>query len=216
MSARAVPQKPLKVGIVCEGQRDCADVQVLPRLVNLICPEAICTKEEIVPSGNRPSVLKDAPKVAQSLLAAGCDVVFVLWDVFPEWPDAGGTTDCKEHRKTLNDNLKAAKMTAAPIVPVAVRQAFEAWLLCDADALMAVIAPLTNKKPIPHEDDPDNVSNPKAALKELFKLGKGKFYNESFSARLIASNLESVERLRCSQSFVHFEKKLRAKCKKKS
>ena len=78
-------------------------------------PPAICGKDEIVPSGNRPNVLAIAPAVAKQLLSKGCDVVFVIWDVFPESRDQGGTTDCKVHRKTLDDNLKAARMDGKPI-----------------------------------------------------------------------------------------------------
>jgi Domain of unknown function (DUF4276) len=216
VSARTAAKRPLRVGIVCEGQRGCVETQVFPHLVGLICPDAVCGQDEIVPRGNRPSVLKDAPTVARNLLNSGCDVVFVIWDVFPEWRDQGGTTDCEAHRKTLDDNLKNAKMADKPIVSVAIHEELEAWLLCDAEALMAAIGPMTNKKPIPHEKDPDKVSNPKAAIKRLFKRGRGKTYNESFSAGQIAARLTSTKRLRRSQSFARLEDKLKALCDMKS
>src|SRR5207302_5030558 len=126
----------------------CAEEQVFPHLIKLICPDA---SWDIVPSGNRPAVLKGVPIRARNLLATGCDVVFVIWDVFPEWPDTGGTTDCTEHVKELVANLAAAKMDNSPIIAVAIREEVEAWLLCDADALTGVIAPLIDNKPIRHE-----------------------------------------------------------------
>jgi hypothetical protein len=216
VSARAAEDKPLRVGIVCEGQRGCAEMQVLPRLVRLICPEALCGHSEIVPSGNRPKVLKQAPIVARDLLKSGCDVVFVFWDVFPEWRDEGGSTDCKVHRKTFDEGLAAAKLTGQPIIPVAIHEELEAWLLCDADALTAVIGPLPKKKPIAHEKAPDQVKNPKSVIKKLFQRGRGTTYNESFSASQIAAKLTSVKRLRKSQSFKRFEDRLRALCDEKA
>src|SRR5438128_3338881 len=162
--------KRFKVGIVCEGQRGCAEEQVFPHLIKLICPEATF---DIVPSGNRPTVLESAPSAAKNLFATGCGAVFVIWDVFPGWRETGGGTDCKEHVKTLKDNLKAADMDKKVIVAVAIREELEAWLLCDADALMAVIAPLIKKKPIKHENAPDSVPNPKKRLERLFRLGRG-------------------------------------------
>lgn len=210
MSARA--RKPLKVGIVCEGQRGCAEEQVFPHLFRLICPEATY---DIVPSGKRPEVLRNAPIEAEKLFEQGADVVFVVWDVFPKWGDHGGSTNCKEHCKILADNLAAKGMGESAIVPVAIRQMLEAWLLCDADALTAVIGTLTRKKPIPHENSPDSVSNPKVVIKELFKRGRGRVYNDSYTPGLIAAKLTSVERLRCSRSFFHFEKHLKRHCDSK-
>lgn len=206
--------KPLKIGIVCEGQRGCAETQVFPHLVKLICPNAVCGQEEIVPSGNRPNVLTVAPAVARQLLRDGCDFVFVIWDVFPEWRDHGGTTDCRVHRKTLDDNLKTAQMSGKPIFSVAIHEELEAWLLCDADALMATIGTLKRKKRISHETTPDRVQNPKMVLESLFRLGRGKRYNPSFSARQIATNLASTTRLRKSQSFSRFEDRLKKLCGK--
>src|SRR2546423_1232591 len=154
MNSRAQAVEPIKIGVVCEGQRGCAEKQVFPYLIELICPEATW---DIVPSGSRPAVLDSAPSVAKNLFATGCDVVFVIWDVFPEWRDSGGTTDCKEQVKTLVANLVVAKMDDKPIIPIAIREELEAWLLCDADALMAVIGRLTGRKRIQHEKAPDNV-----------------------------------------------------------
>ena len=104
MSGKGAATKPLKIGIVCEGQRGCAETQVFPKLIKLLCPRA---EIDVVPTGNRPAVLKEAPTVAQRLFEAGCNTVFVIWDVFPEWRDHGGTTDCKQHRKALNTNIEA-------------------------------------------------------------------------------------------------------------
>jgi Domain of unknown function (DUF4276) len=215
MSTQGAAAKLLKIGIVCEGQIGCAEIQVFPHLARLICPGAICGKDEIVPSGNRPNVLKVAPMVAKKLLANGCDAVFVIWDVFPEWREHGGTTDCKVHRATLDENLKTAELVGKPIYPVAVHEELEAWLLCDADALMAVIGPLRQKKKIEHEKYPDAVENPKKKLMELFKLGRGKSYNPSFSAGQIAAQLTTIKRLRKSQSFRRFEDRLKKLCNSK-
>jgi hypothetical protein len=201
--------KTLKVGIVCEGQRGCADHQVFPHLIKLICPKATW---DIVPSGSRPKVLRNAPIEAKKMLETGCDVVFILWDVFPEWPDQGGSTDCKEHCKTLDANLLAANLADKRIIPVAIHKALEAWLLCDADALTEVIGVMPSKRPIKHETRPDKVSNPKTELKELFKRGRGKTYNDSFSAGQIAARLTSTKRLKKSQSFSRFENCLKRLC----
>ena len=215
MTAQPVKNKPLRVGIVCEGQRGCAETQVFPQLVKLICPEAICGDAEIVPSGNRPNVLKKAPIIASLLLESGCDVVFVMWDVFPEWRDEGGSTDCEEHRQTLDAGLTAAKMNKKPIVPVAIREELEAWLLCDGAAIEAAIGKLVTKKRVPSEKKPDTVSNPKARLKEIYKqFRRGKGYNDVFSASQIAANIRSLEPLRASKSFARFERKLKEWCDK--
>ena len=213
MNARAGAATPLKVGIVCEGQRGCAETQVFPHLIKLICPGATW---DIVPSGKRPNVLKNAPVEAEKLLATGCTVVFVFWDIFPKWPDEGGTTDCKEHRRTLDANMKAAKMTNQSIIPVAIREALEAWLLCDADALMAVIGQLTSNRPISHETNPDGVPKPKTVLKNLFQRGRGRIYNESYSPGLISARLTSTKRLRRSRSFARFEDHLKKLCQRKT
>lgn len=213
MSVNVPAPKLLKVGIVCEGQRGCAETQVFPHLVKLICPKAICGQAEIVPSGNRPKVLQEAPIVARILLDSGCDAVFVMWDVFPEWREQGGTTDCRVHCKTLADNLQAAGMVDLPIIPVAIHEELEAWLLCDADALMATIGQRLQKKNIPHERRPDRVQEPKKKLERLFQLARRNTYNPSISAGKIAQQLMSTKRLRKSQSFLRFEAKLSDLCK---
>lgn len=113
-------------------------------------------------------------------------------------------------------SLSAADMALLkPIIPVAIHEELEAWLLCDADALMAAIGPLRNKKPIRHETDPENVSNPKKVLERKFEQGRGKIYNPSFSAGQIAAKLVSTNRLRKSQSFARFEDRLRELCSSK-
>lgn len=209
MSARSAGATRLKIGIVCEGQRGCAEVQVFPHLIKLICPDA---ETEIVPSGNRPTVLNDAPKHAKHLFDQGCDAVFVVWDVFPEWRDEGGTTDCREHNRTLEGNLCAAGMAKLPIIPVAIHEELEAWLLCDADPLNSLIEPLN--KQIQHTKNPDDVANPKVVLTRLFERGRGKRFNPSFSAGQIAARLTSTDRLRKSQSFRRFEDRLRLLCQR--
>ena len=209
MSTKSAKVKLLKIGIVCEGQLGCAETQVFPHLVKLLCPRA---ELKVVPTGNRPTVLAEAPKVAKRLFDEGCTTVFVIWDVFPEWRDAGGTTDCKQHRKDLDASVRAFGKNLGPLYPVAIHEELEAWLLCDADALMAVIGPLANKKSIPHEKDPDSVSDPKTVLRKRFKLGRGSHYNQSFSAGNIAKKLTTTKHLERSQSFKRFAEKIRALC----
>jgi hypothetical protein len=89
-----------KLGIVCEGQTGCAEMQILPKLVELICPSVV---PDIVPCGNRLQVLELAPVVAQRLLNQGCASVIVMWDVFPEFRDQGGTSDCRETGRGQDD-----------------------------------------------------------------------------------------------------------------
>jgi len=209
VSGNTAKAKPLTIGIVREGQRGCAETQVFPRLVKLLCPHAIV---EIMPTGNRPTVLAEAPKIAKRLFDEGCSTVFVMWDVFPEWRDHGGTKDCTQHRKDLDASIKAFKQRLGPIFPVAIHEELEAWLLCDAGALMAAIGQLTKKKSIPHETNPDGVSGPKTALIERFKLGRGSRYNPSLSAGKIAANLTTTKHLEKSQSFKRFADKVRALC----
>jgi hypothetical protein len=209
MSGKTAKPRPLKIGIVCEGQRGCAETQVFPHLVKLLCPGAVL---EIVPTGNRPRVLAKAPTVAKKLFDEGCATVFVVWDVFPEWRDQGGTTDCKRHCKDLEASIQAFDGTLGSIFPVAIREELEAWLLCDADALMAAIGPLERKKAIPHETNPDGITDPKTVLSERFKLGRGSRYNPSLSAGKIAANLTSIRRLERSQSFKRFADEVRRLC----
>lgn len=201
--------KPLKIGIVCEGQPDGAEEKVLPRLIRLICPRAIW---DIVPSGNRPSVLAKAPNEAKRLLEGGCTIVFVMWDVFPEWRDHGGTADCKDHLKILDDGMKAANMSGKPVIPVAVHEELEAWLLADGDALSAAMSTPAHKVRVGHEKHPDGVDSPKATLRKLFETKKVGTYNESVHAGKIAAKLTSTKRLEQSQSFKRFADAVRKVC----
>lgn len=211
MSKRPRVPNPLKIGIVCEGQRGCAEAQVFPHLMRLLCPRAVF---EIVPIGNRPNVLRQAPTVAKKLFDEGCIAVFVMWDVFPEWRDNGGTTDCVEHRRELDASIAAFEGELGLIIPVAIHEELESWLLCDADALMAVIGPLRTKRRIRHVTNPDDIADPKAVLSERFTLGRGSHYNPSFSAGKIAAELTSVARLERSQSFKRFADRVRELCQR--
>lgn len=203
----------MRIGIVCEGQRGCAEVQVFPHLIRWICPELeFNAQRDIIPSGNRPRVLKEGSGIAKRLLAQGCDAVFIIWDVYPAWRDSGQNADCVPQLAELRQNLQAAGMANANIVPIAIHEELEAWLLCDADALNEVIQPQGNRA-IQHERNPCAIANPKAALKELFKLGRGRAFNESYSAGQIAMKLTSTRRLRRSQSFARFEDRLMAFCR---
>lgn len=202
----------MKIGIVCEGQRGCCETQVLPHLIKLICPSA---DHDIVPSGNRPNVIKQAPAIAKRLLNEGCVAVFIMWDVFPGWRDSGQVADCRPQLAELIKNLQAANVDLDKIVPIAVHEELEAWLLCDGDALNSVIGPLQSpRRRIGHERNPCDVKDPKVALQNLFALGRGRRYNEAFSAGQIASRLRSKDRLRRSQSFKRFDDRLSEFCKR--
>jgi len=208
MSGNTAKAKPLKIGIVCEGQRGCAETQVFPHLVKLLCPHAIL---EIVPTGNRPTVLAEAPKVAKRLFDEGCSTVFVMWDVFPEWRDHGGTTDCTQHRKDLVASIKAFKQKLGPIFPVAIREELEAWLFADGDALSAAMSKPTHKVTVGHEKKPDEIKKPKAKLARLYRIKSG-VYNESVDAGKIAANWATTARIEKSQSFKRFADKVRGLC----
>jgi hypothetical protein len=202
----------VRIGIVCEGQRGCPEVQVFPHFVKLICPTLdFDPRRDMVPSGNRPRVISEGPRIAKRLLADGCRRVFIIWDVYPPSWDVRQEADCVPQLADLRRNLQAAGLANASIVPVAIHEELEAWLLCDADALNAVIQP-QGKRQIQHERYPNVIKNPKVTLQNLFKRGRGRTYNESYSAGQIARQIASTNRLRRSQSFERFEDKLRAVC----
>lgn len=202
--------KPLKIGIICEGQVDGADEKVFKKAIGLLCPRA---SVDIVPSGNRPQLLTSAAKQAKNLLEQGCSAVFVIWDVFPDWPDHGGTTDCKMHRKTLMENLASAGMKGKPIVPIAIREELEAWLLADGDALSAAMSTRSHKIKVKHEKKPDMISKPKGKLRKLFETKKVGTYNESIHAGKVAANWTTTARLERSQSFKRLADTVRSLCK---
>jgi len=91
----------------------------------------------------------------------------------------------------------------------------EAWLLCDGAAIEAAMGSLVTKKGVPSAKHPDDVSNPKKVLKELYRnYRRGSGYNDQYSARQIAEKIRSPEPLRASKSFARFERKLKEWCDK--
>lgn len=71
-----------KAGFIFECGPDGADLKVVRHLTKRIQPELEFVHRTL---DNKPKLIEDCGRAARQLIAAGCEKVFIIWDLIPTW-----------------------------------------------------------------------------------------------------------------------------------
>jgi hypothetical protein len=194
----------MKIGFVFECGPQGADVQVCEYLAR----EIVLGIEPLSRTlDNKANLLKDAAKVAATLLADGCERVLIVWDLRPAWP---GPKPCRKiEREALLASLAEAHLTGKPVFLVCVEQELESWLLADETKISAYLSTAAHPYVSKRVSKPDREANPKSAMMGHFKTARGWRYEDRIHAIQVLRAAETdFRKLRRSPTFTRFEKLL--------
>lgn len=199
----------MKVGMICECAPGGPDVKIGEHFVKEFIPGAEFVG---VTMTNKANLIRDCGREVRRLLERErCDVVFIVWDLAPAWPDMKAERCRSRDKEGVRSSLKAAygggAQPADKLVLVCVEQMLESWVVADNNAVVEHVRRPTHKPPrftaIKH---PDREKDPKSRLISYFQQA-GRAYNEHVDAVPILKQA-SHSMLRRSESFKRFAEKL--------
>lgn len=197
----------MKLGFILECGPQGADLKVCKNLVSRIRPS-----DEFLPItlDNKPKLINGCGKAAMQLLNSGCDQIFIIWDLFPDWRQ-GKTRPCRhEDRDEIFNSLSAALVPLEKVTLVCIEQELEAWLIADGRAISDFLSTSTRTVTIRHETKPDQVQNPKKKLNQYFTQNRGNGFNyiDYLHAEKLVALIPDFQKLKKSESFKRFYFKL--------
>ena len=203
----AAVTQPATIGMVFECGPQGADKLVCEYLAQHLQP-GVAIKSRTLDS--KINLLRDAGKVAAQLLRDGCCCVLVIWDLRPAWPDKKVRPCRHDERQAVLARLAAAGLAAtAPVALVCIEQELESWLLANERAISAHLSTPAHPYRAPKVKHPDEVSQPKSAMVQHFKRGRGWVYDDKVDAvRVLKAAELDLPRMRRSATFARFETKL--------
>jgi hypothetical protein len=198
----------MKIGMIFECGPQGADKQVCEYLARKLLPD----DNEIVSRtlDNKARLLNEAGRTAKLLLDDGCDRVLIIWDLRPAWPDQRYKPCRYQERQALLGGLRDAGLASAPIFLVCIEQELESWVLADETKLNAFLSSPAHGYDAKQVRHPDRVQQPKASVINHFKMaGRGRYNDVVHALRVVSVAEPNWNKLRRSDSFARFEKKLR-------
>jgi len=195
----------MKIGFVFECGPAGAHIQVCEFLAREIVPSIKPVSRTL---DNKANLLKDAAKVAATLLADGCERVLIVWDLRPAWP---GPKPCRKvEREALLESLTEASLTGKPVFLVCVEQELESWLLADEAKISAYLSTAAHPYVAKRVSKPDRELNPKSAMMNHFKTARGwRYEDRTHAIKVLNAANTDFKKLRRSPTFTRFEKLLR-------
>jgi len=197
----------MKLGFILECGPQGADLKVCKNFVSRIRPN-----DEFFPItlDNKPKLISGCGKAALQLLNSGCDKIFIIWDLFPDWRD-DRTRPCRNEDVTsIINSLNSAQVPLSKVSLVCIEQELEAWLIADGRAISDFLSTPTKAVLIKHETRPDRVQNPKKKLNQYFTQNRGNGYNyiDYLHAEKLVALIPDFKKIKKSESFKRFYFKL--------
>jgi hypothetical protein len=199
----------VRIGFIFECGPAGADQQVCEYLARKLLPGVECISRTL---DKKVHLLNDAGRVAAALLADGCDRVLIVWDLRPAWPDKKHKPCRRIERVALLEILDKVGIADQSIFLVCIEQELESWLLADERKLAKHLSTSAHQYTVPKVRHPDREQQPKATVINHFKAARGWRYNDKVDAvRVVSRGEPAWDRLRRSQSFARFERKIKGK-----
>ncbi|MDD2717100.1 MAG: DUF4276 family protein [Candidatus Wallbacteria bacterium] len=200
----------MKAGFIVECGPEGAEIKVIPHLARMIFPKAEII--EPIPGDKKPILKKDCGKWVTLLLGQGCDKVFIIWDLLPDWEEYEGKGCRHDDRKQIFDSLEKVgiKFDDPRICLICIEKMLEAWLLADERVLSKFLSTDEHPVSVPRVKKPEREKDPKARLDSVFsQFGIAvKGYTDVEHAIKIARSLENLKRLEKLKTFKRFRDKL--------
>jgi uncharacterized protein DUF4276 len=195
----------MKVGMIFECGPEGPDKKVCEYLAKKMIPDLEVRSETL---DVKPNLLAECGTAAAILLNQGCDLVLVIWDLYPAWRQ-GGEKPCRhEDKEKIHQSLADAGVDAAKVRTICVEEELESWLLADGRALSKFLSSDTHLVTIKDEKRPDRINNPKKQMIRVFDQNGGRVYTDTVHAIKIAEALSDLKRIRRSKTFMYFAQKL--------
>ncbi|MEG4965707.1 DUF4276 family protein [Microcoleus sp. B6-A1] len=198
----------MKIGMITEGGPQGSDLKVCERFARQLNPNIDIRS---IPLGNKRDLIDNCGTTASLLIEQGCDLVLIIWDLYPAWREKGQrpcrTQDCEEIQSSLqNANVKVPPHN---VYLICIEAELEEWLLYDLSALSSVLSTPTH--PVNIRKKPKGETNPKKVLTKLFKENTGRVYNNLYDAEKIANKISNFDKLKKCPSFLRFFSKITEK-----
>lgn len=195
------------MGFIFECGPQGADKKVCEHLTTAFFPDVEIVRS--VTLTNKPLMIQNCGQQASILLAEGCDLVVIMWDLYPAWRKDGARPDCQHDRDQIRRQLAAHKVDDSRVRLLCLREELESWVLADERALSLFLSRTTREYKCKRVKAPETICNPKDKLCSIFSDAKRSKYSDLDHAHLIVQKLSSLDRLRRVQSFTRFEQLLR-------
>jgi Domain of unknown function (DUF4276) len=206
----------MRVGFVVECGPGGADEKVLRYLVGVLRKDIDPRFQTCGPTGKR-EILDECRKQVSNLFDKDrCDRVFVVWDLMPCDPPFRDENDVPCRRKEREHLLGQLRPEdRARTVLLCITHELEAWLLADGSAIKAALNHGYDthkiKRPIPDVARPEDLRNPKGALRGIFTRNQRPGYNDVVHAVKIVEQVTDLTKLeRAAPSFRRLREKLEA------
>lgn len=199
----------MKIGMICECAPGGPDIKIGEHFVRTLVAGADFVGSTMT---NKANLIRECGGVARMLLEKErCDVVFIVWDLAPAWPDMKEKRCRFRDKEGIRRSFLATYGQGTPpwdrIVLICIEQMLESWLLADGGAVIEHVRRPTHEPPrFKDVRHPDQEKDPKSRLINYFRQA-GRTYNEHVDAFPLAKNA-SLSKLRRSESFQRLENKL--------
>jgi hypothetical protein len=191
----------MKLGLILECGPDGADKKVCEYVVHRVND---IIEIESVTLGDKKTLIENCGLAAAQLLRDGCHRVVIVWDLYPPWEEDRKSANCVDDCNQVRTSLAAAGVTSARVHLVCVIKMLEAWLLADGHALSSVLSRPAHRVTIRHTKRTEEIKDPKARLKRLFKQTRGYEYEDRTDAIRIIQALPNFNQVRRCPTFSRF------------
>ena len=124
-----------------------SDAVIYPYLVKVFCKKLEIVKPETL--NNKKFLINDGPLVTQTLIADGCDYVFIIWDRMPKW---GGSGKCEDDIAAIEKGLVQFAVNRDQVVLCCISNMLESWMIVDGKYITQYFQQFS-AKPIQHFGD---------------------------------------------------------------
>lgn len=155
----------MRIGFILECSSKGPDADIYPYLAKNFCLQLEVEPKDILTLTNKENVMNDGPASAQTLLEAGCDYVFIIWDRMPKW---GGTGKCEDHVATLEEAIAQLQIERAKIFLCCITDMLESWMIVYGQAVTDYFQQFS-PKPLPYfgdHKDKASQAEPKSRIKK--------------------------------------------------
>jgi len=195
----------MKLGFILECGPQGADLKVCKYFVEKIRPD-----DEFIPVtlDNKPKLISGCGEAARQLMESGCQAIYIIWDLFPNWRNDRTRPCRKEDRDHIFESLNASQVPIGQVHLICIEQELESWLIADGRAVSNYLSTPTRKVSIQSERRPDQVQNPKKKLNRHFTQSRGTNYIDYLHAEGLVRFITDFQKLRKSETFKRFYFKL--------
>lgn len=195
----------MKLGFILECGPQGADLKVCKNFVGRIRP---ADEFVAITLDNKPKLISGCGEAAKQLIKSGCETIYIIWDLFPDWRDDRTRPCMKEDRDNIFDSLNAVQVPLEKVHLVCIEQELESWLIADGRAISIFLSKPTRAVKIKDSKKPDTVQNPKRQLTKYFTANGYGLYTDYLHAEKLVTLIPDFQKLKKSETFKRFYFKL--------